>query len=316
MDEFDKMSDEHSCLLEAMEQQSVSLAKAGISGSLAARTTVIAVANPSGGHYVKSKTVSENLQMGSALISRFDLVFILMDQPTEKIDSFLSKHVLALHAGLAKKSKYFVRNEKSTHSTPDVSLNEALKARPGEAIDHLPHVLFRRYIGYAQKYVHPQLTEEAKGVLKQFYLRLRESYHTKDCTPVTARQLESLVRLTQARAKVELRDEATAEDAIDVVEIMRHSMEAVFSDDKFQLDFHRSQNGAGVSNYGMMRKLMTGLHQKAEAAPKAVFSLEELKELGEEVGIPKSKFFNLLQTLNYQGVLIKKGNDRYQVVSV
>ncbi|MGH0140725.1 UNVERIFIED_CONTAM: hypothetical protein FKN15_075758 [Acipenser sinensis] len=99
IDEFDKMGNQHQALLEAMEQQSISLAKAGIVCSLPARTSVIAAANPVGGHYNKAKTVSENLKMGSALLSRFDLVFILLDTPNEAHDHMLSEHVMAMRSG-------------------------------------------------------------------------------------------------------------------------------------------------------------------------------------------------------------------------
>lgn len=93
IDEFDKMKD-HTALLEAMEQQSVSVAKSGVICTLPARTSVIAAANPVGGHYNKSKSVSENLKMNGALLSRFDLVFILLDKPDAKMDEFLSNHIM------------------------------------------------------------------------------------------------------------------------------------------------------------------------------------------------------------------------------
>ncbi|KAJ1971617.1 hypothetical protein H4R34_005681, partial [Dimargaris verticillata] len=88
IDEFDKMSSDHNALLEAMEQQCISIAKAGIVCTLPARTSVIAAANPVGGHYNKAKTVSENLKMNSALLSRFDLIFILLDKPDVQRDQF------------------------------------------------------------------------------------------------------------------------------------------------------------------------------------------------------------------------------------
>jgi DNA helicase MCM8 len=93
IDEFDKMS-EHTALLEAMEQQSVSVAKAGIVCTLPTRTSVIAAANPIGGHYNKGRTVAENLKMNGALLSRFDLVFILLDNPDVTMDKFLSEHIM------------------------------------------------------------------------------------------------------------------------------------------------------------------------------------------------------------------------------
>jgi DNA helicase MCM8 len=98
IDEFDKMTTEHQALLEAMEQQCVSVAKAGLVASLSARTSVIAAANPVGGHYNRAKTVNENLKMSAALLSRFDLVFILLDKPDELLDKQVSEHIMSLHS--------------------------------------------------------------------------------------------------------------------------------------------------------------------------------------------------------------------------
>ena len=78
-----------------------------------------------------------------------------------------------------------------------LKFRDRLKLQNEEVIDHLPHSLFRKYISYARKYVHPQLSDGAKSVLKQFYLELRKRYHIGDCTPITARQLESLKRLSE-----------------------------------------------------------------------------------------------------------------------
>lgn len=97
IDEFDKMPNQHPALLEAMEQQSISLAKSGVSCSVKAQTAILAAANPVGGHYNKAKTVSENLKMHPALLSRFDLVFILIDKPDEEMDVRLSDHIMNLH---------------------------------------------------------------------------------------------------------------------------------------------------------------------------------------------------------------------------
>jgi DNA helicase MCM8 len=105
IDEFDKMASEHEALFEAMEQQSISIAKAGIVCTLPARTSVIAAANPVGGHYNRAKTVCENLKMNAALLSRFDLIFILLDKPDEERDHMLSEHVMQMHGGAPTSSR-------------------------------------------------------------------------------------------------------------------------------------------------------------------------------------------------------------------
>nr|CAD7462132.1 unnamed protein product [Timema tahoe] len=209
IDEFDKMSNQHSALLEAMEQQSISIAKASVVCSLPARTSVLAAANPVGGHYDRGKTVSENLRLGSALLSRFDLVFILLDRPNEHLDSLLSEHVMALHSGMKHKSNVFKSSNNSMQrcEVRDTSLRERLTLHSDDDLDPIPHQLLRKYVSYARKYVHPVLSPEAAAVLQQFYLDLRRQHQSLDSTPITTRQLESLVRLVEARAKLELREE-------------------------------------------------------------------------------------------------------------
>ena len=98
IDEFDKMGNQQQTLLEAMEQQCISIAKGGVVCTLPCRTTVLAAANPCGGHYDKSKTVSENLKLSGPLLSRFDLIFILLDRPDEDLDYKMSSHIISLHS--------------------------------------------------------------------------------------------------------------------------------------------------------------------------------------------------------------------------
>uniref|UniRef100_A0A8C9Z2Z1 DNA helicase MCM8 n=1 Tax=Sander lucioperca TaxID=283035 RepID=A0A8C9Z2Z1_SANLU len=203
IDEFDKLGNQQQALLEAMEQQSVSLAKAGIVSSLPARTSVVAAANPIGGHYNRGKTVSENLKMGSALLSRFDVVFLLLDIPDESHDRHLSEHVMANRAGKGRTSSAIVTRANSDLETSillehsDMPLSERLQIPAGETVDPIPVCLLRKYISYARQYVHPSLSPEAAKILQDFYLSLRSQAHSADSTPITTRQLESLIRLTE-----------------------------------------------------------------------------------------------------------------------
>ncbi|KAJ3276834.1 DNA replication licensing factor mcm8 [Terramyces sp. JEL0728] len=169
IDEFDKMK-EHHALLEAMEQQSISIAKSGIVCSLPARTSIIAAANPVGGHYNKQKTVSENLKMNSALLSRFDLVFILLDVADENMDSYLSDHIMKIHSGSLNTGVRSVVQRQTASS----SLLERLRIFSNEEIDPIPPSLLRKYISYARTYSKPKLTREAAELLQEFYLQLRK----------------------------------------------------------------------------------------------------------------------------------------------
>ncbi|NXN21916.1 MCM8 helicase, partial [Nycticryphes semicollaris] len=319
IDEFDKMGNQHQALLEAMEQQSISLAKAGIVCSLPARTSIIAAANPVGGHYNKAKTVSENLKMGSALLSRFDLVFILLDTPNEDHDHLLSEHVMAIRAGKQAVCSSAVVARANTQDrsvlevVSDRPLLERLKILPGENFDAIPHQLLRKYVGYARQYVHPTLSPEAAQVLQDFYLELRKQNQGADSTPITTRQLESLIRLTEARSRLELREKSTKEDAEDVIEIMKYSMLGTYSDEFGKLDFERSQHGSGMSNRSQAKRFVSALNSIAERTYNNLFDLQQLRQIAKELQIRVSDFESFIGSLNDQGYLLKKGSRVYQL---
>uniref|UniRef100_UPI00358FB3BE DNA helicase MCM8 isoform X2 n=1 Tax=Myxine glutinosa TaxID=7769 RepID=UPI00358FB3BE len=326
IDEFDKMTSQHQALMEAMEQQSISLAKAGIVCSLPARTSIIAAANPCGGHYNKAKTVSENLKMGSALLSRFDLVFILLDIPDEDRDHLLSEHVMAMHAGKRPGlSGATVRRSFPGETTGiaaedlllgDQTLLERLKVVRGEMLDTIPHPLLRKYVGYARRYVQPKLSTPAAATLQDFYLELRRQHQDVDSTPITTRQLESLIRLTEARAKLELREEATKEDAEDVVQIMKHSFLDTFSDEFGTLQFQRSQHGSGMSNRSQAKRFVAALNHTAEQTYNNLFSIQQLKQISSELQLKIPHFETFIESLNNQGFLLQKGSKVYQLQTI
>uniref|UniRef100_A0AC11BP66 Minichromosome maintenance 8 homologous recombination repair factor n=1 Tax=Ovis aries TaxID=9940 RepID=A0AC11BP66_SHEEP len=295
IDEFDKMGNQHQALLEAMEQQSISLAKAGMVCSLPARTSIIAAANPVGGHYNKAKTVSENLKMGSALLSRFDLVFILLDTPNEDHDHLLSEHVIAIRAGKqrAVSSATVARMNSQDSNTSilevvsDKPLSERLKVVPGETIDPIPHQLLRKYIGYSRQYVYPRLSTEAAQILQDFYLELRKQSQRLSSSPITTRQLESLIRLTE--------------------------MLGTYSDEFGNLDFERSQHGSGMSNRSAAKRFISALNNIAERTYNNLFQFHQLQQIAKELNIQVADFENFIGSLNDQGYLLKKGPKVYQL---
>lgn len=199
IDEIDKMRPEDRVAIhEAMEQQTVSVAKGGIVATLNARTSILAAANPALGRYEPYRTFAENISLPVTILSRFDLIFVLKDVPEKEIDEKMTQHILALHrTGIAPVE-------------PPIS--------PG---------LLRKYISYT-KNLKPVLTGEALDRLKDFYLLMRSASETEG-TPIaiTARQLESLVRVSEARARIAYRKEILAEDAEAAISIMKRSLEEV-----------------------------------------------------------------------------------------
>ncbi|KAI3822612.1 hypothetical protein L1987_10207 [Smallanthus sonchifolius] len=320
IDEFDKMSAEHQSLLEAMEQQCVSVAKAGLVASLSAQTTVLAAANPVGGHYNRAKTVNENLKINSALLSRFDLVFILLDKPDELHDKRVSEHIMSLHVGSGDNSqtvKKLIASQSGNSTDLNVkndSLISRLKLDPRKNSDFvpLPSPLLRKYIAYARTYVFPRMSRAAAKILQEFYLRLRDRSTSADGTPVTARQLESLVRLAQARARVDLREEITVDDAKEVVEIMKESLYDKYVDEHGFVDFGRS---GGMSNQKEAKRFLSALNKQSELEQKDCFSISEIFGLADRIGLRVPDVDTFVENLNHVGYLIKKGPKTYQMPS-
>ncbi|KAJ4841385.1 DNA replication licensing factor mcm8 [Turnera subulata] len=325
IDEFDKMSAEHQALLEAMEQQCVSVAKAGLLASLSARTSLLAAANPVGGHYNRAKTVNENLKMSGALLSRFDLVFILLDKPDEVLDKRVSDHIMSLHTGHGEYSPATKKPRTASQNLGGIDLSvrngslvSRLRIDPMKD-DFVPlHAsLLRKYIAYARTYVFPRMSKPAAEILQKFYLQLRDHSTSADSTPITARQLESLVRLAEARARLELREEVTAQDAMasalqDVVEIMKESLYDKYVDEHGFVDFGRS---GGMSQQKEAKRFLSALNKQSELQQKDTFSISEIYSLADRIGLRVPDIDTFVDNLNTAGYLLKKGPKTFQVLS-
>jgi len=202
IDEFDKMKPEdRTALHEQMEQQSVTIAKGGIYAALNARTAILAACNPMLGRYNPFQNLTENIStLPIPLLTRFDLIFVIRDQPAPAEDERLATHILLVH------------QRKSYSVPPPVEFS-----------------LLKKYISYAKK-ISPTLTKEAVQRLKDYYLDLRKVGGEEGQIPPTPRTLESLVRIATARARVLLREEVTEEDALAAVALMNRMVEDVLTD--------------------------------------------------------------------------------------
>lgn len=267
-----------------MEQQQVSIAKAGVVASLPSRCSVIAAANPKTGHYNMSKSVAENLNMAGPLLSRFDLVFILRDEADTDRDRMISSSIMENFRNSDRAHVTGGDGEKNSGKLADI-LDQygnfervPLKCRLPWVADFqkqpLPMQQIKEYIAYAREYCRPKMTTDAANVLQDYFMKLRYasviwcklllcSYHhslrvfllltssrdpqnndqKKDNVPITTRQLEALIRLSQARAKACLRPYVLREDAEDVVELMIESVKQVHTDESGKID--KTRGGAG-----------------------------------------------------------------------
>jgi len=317
IDEMDKMGNQEG-LLEAMEQQQISIAKAGVVASLPARCSIIAAANPKHGSYNMNKTVAENLNMATPILSRFDLVFILRDRADIDQDRLVSSNIMNHHRGktVAMESKApTVGASKNYDSENRMPLKERLQWVSQFQKEPLPADLVRDYISYAREYCKPRLSQGAASVLKEYYMNLRypaDGRNPRDTVPITTRQLEALIRLCQARAKACLREYVLEEDALDVVELMARSVDEVHKDEFGALD--RSRGGAGgKSNKKLKKAFINEIYRIVGSG--AECTLDDLRRIADKLCCGLQEFPTMVENLRNEGILMKSSNGSFKVLS-
>ena len=195
IDEFDKMKPEdRSALHEVMEQQSASIAKGGIVATLNARTSILAAANPMYGKYDPFKNITENVNLPVPLLTRFDLIFVVRDIPSKERDNRIARHILSLHR----------TSGTDTKSLIDVDI-------------------LTKYLSYAKR-IEPVITQEAEEKILEYYMKMR-NVESEGMITVTPRQLEGLVRLATARARLLMKTHVEAEDAERAIFLIQSMLE-------------------------------------------------------------------------------------------
>lgn len=243
IDEFDKMSDiDRTAIHEVMEQGKVTIAKAGIQAKLNARCSVFAAANPVYGRYDAFKTPMENIAMQDSLLSRFDLIFVILDTIETENDRVIADHVIRMHRYRAPNEQdgdvlpfgsdvdmLTTLNQDENHDTEmqvydkyDPSLHGPVRDKKQKFVNLM---FMRKYIHLA-KGLKPQLTKDAADLISEEYTKLRnqeglENDHLARTQPVTARCLETLIRLATAHAKARLSNKVEARDADIAIELIR-----------------------------------------------------------------------------------------------
>ncbi|MBU0958072.1 MAG: minichromosome maintenance protein MCM [Nanoarchaeota archaeon] len=240
IDEMDKMdSEDRSAMHEALEQQTVTISKANVQATLRAETSVLAAANPKFGRFDPYQTVSSQLDLPPTLINRFDVIFILKDNPDRVKDEAIANHVLAEHSSEVKRN----------------------------IIDR---ELFRKYIAFSKQKVKPQLTDDAINEIKKFYVDLRNMPVSGDSVtrplPISARQLEALIRMSEASAKTRLSDKVSRDDAKRAINLMKfYLMQVGYDYETKTFDIDRIATGVSSSQRGkiiLVRDSIANLESK------------------------------------------------------
>jgi replicative DNA helicase Mcm len=226
VDEMDKMEKgDRSALHEAMEQQSISVAKAGITATLKSRCALLGAANPKYGRFDMFGDLSDQINMPPSLLSRFDLIFIMTDQPEQKRDMAIAEHILKAHS-----TGELIAQHKKT-PIPGVT-DEYIQQQLKPVMPDIEPGLFRKYVAYSKRSCFPLLSPDAREALVAYYMKLRGIAEPNKPVPVTARQLEALVRLAEASARIRLSDTIDTSDAERVIHIVDACLRQIAYDAK------------------------------------------------------------------------------------
>ena len=262
LDEFEKMKEnDRNAIHRAMEQGTVEIHKAGINATLNARTTVIAAANPVHSRWNFNEDIADQIKLPPTIISRFDLIFPVVDEPDPKEDKDLAFNILGL--------------------------NE--EASPASAAEPYDEEFIRKFIAYVRRHVHPRLSREAAVLLGDYYVKLRKKAKREGGffkIPITPRQLEALIRLTTAHARLHLREVATVEDAKAAIDLLEYSLRQLLPpDQRDELDVNVIMVGRPTRELAVEEEVIKAIKalDDGDGAPdSAIISLLKEKGIGEE----------------------------------
>lgn len=264
IDEMDKMAKEdRAALHEAMEQQSISVAKAGITATLKSRCALLGAANPKLGRFDEYADIGEQINMPPSLLSRFDLIFIMTDKPDHKRDEAIAGHIIRSHG---------VGELIAQHSRTPIEgvTDEYIAQQLAPVTPDIDAGMLRKYIAYAKRTCFPILSSEAKETLIAYYMKLRDLADSNKPVPVTARQLEALVRLAEASARVRLSRTIEISDAERVVKIVDMCLRQVAYDAKTgTFDIDKVTTGISKGKRDLIRMIKDVIRENGDVSGRA-----------------------------------------------
>ncbi|MFD1565487.1 minichromosome maintenance protein MCM [Haloarchaeobius amylolyticus] len=304
VDELDKMrSEDRSAMHEALEQQKISVSKAGINATLKSRCSLLGAANPKYGRFDQYEPIGEQIDLEPALISRFDLIFTVTDQPDEEKDRNLAEHILTTnYAGE-------LTTQQAEMTSLEVSDDE-IEEMTEQVDPEIDAELLRKYIAYAKQNCHPRMTDEAQETIRDFYVDLRSKGTDEDAAvPVTARKLEALVRLAEASARVRLSDTVEQSDAEQSVEIVRSCLQDIGVDPETgEFDADIVEAGTSKSQRDRIKNLK-GLISDIEEEYDDGAPVDIVLERAQEVGMDQSKAEHEIDKLKQKGEVYEPSTD-------
>ena len=275
IDEFDKMNPiDRSSIHEAMEQQTVSIAKAGIVAQLNARTAIIAAANPRFGRYEDTRPPVENINLPPTILSRFDLLFVIKDEPNEEVDRKMARHILELRRGHILEV-----------AEPVISME-----------------LLRKYISYAKQHIQPSLTDEAMERIEQFYLDVRKETDETSAIAITPRYLEAIIRLSESQARMALKEDVTIDHVEAAINLLQTSLEQVGKDPLTgRVDIDILLSGTTKTTRSKMQTIIDIIKEESRRSSTEIVSVQRLKDLAKEQNVEEDFVDKVLEQLRTNG---------------
>ncbi|RLF61450.1 MAG: AAA family ATPase [Thermoplasmata archaeon] len=284
IDEFDKMeSSDRAAMHEAMEQQTVSIAKAGILATFRARCSILAAANPKFGRFDEYKAISEQINLPPTILSRFDLIFFVKDELSETRE--VARHIL------------------------DTVIS------PESITPPVPPDFLRKYIAYARQRIFPKLGEEARKKIESFYVEMREAAQRAEDVPIplTARQLWAIIRLARASARVRLSEVVSEEDVERAIRLVKLSLKQAGLDlETGKVDIDKIMLGVTKSQREKIKILIDIIKELEELHGTA--KKTEIIQMASEQGISRDNVEELLQKLKRDGSIYEPRHEHYKVV--
>ncbi len=283
IDEFDKMKQEDtSALHEVMEQQSASIAKGGIVATLNARTSILAAANPIYGKYDPFRNITENINIPIPLLSRFDLIFIVRDTPSVEADTEIAHHVLKLHSMQGVDTQHLINTD-----------------------------LLTKYLAYAKRFT-PAMTRDASKLIIDHYIKMRKLTASENMTPVTPRQLEGIIRLSTAHAKLLMKntvDKEDAERAIHLLNLMLQDAGVDVNTGEVDIGVLQGRPRSEVSKMQLFMDILRNLGGDNQDAVEESVLIKEL-EITEKFTADEARTF--ITKLHREGIIYEHSKGFYK----
>ena len=318
IDEFDKITeDDRKVMHPAMEQQRINISKGGITASLPSRCAIIAAANPKQGRFSNRATNTSVLRsfketgLPAPLASRFDIIWMMRDEVKAENDEMIAKHIL----------------RSRTRGVPEALIDEFVAMDPVEedkeqviirgedGTEHLSQSFLRKYIAFAKRHYHPNINQDVMALILEYYVQERQTFGRDDTdeggesnvVPITARALEALIRLTEAHARMYLREDATSEDAKVALAVFKHRREesGIEDESEFSGTTVKERNKSMIVK-NIIRDICLENNNLAEI--NSIYNRALAKNIDELT------VTNIIKQMRSSGILFQPKNDHYSFV--